>query len=1064
MPKIPLHALIWSPEQRRYDLYIQGQQERQFFDGDEAEWLAWLANKTSFAFHGRAGRLLCYKEARAGGERYWYAYNTSGRHTRKRYLGHTANLTFLRLEDVTQELVSALPAGVRATLQPSQQRMLLLRAKLARPRLPTPLVKRERLLRHLDIALEHPLTLLSAAAGWGKTTLLSTWAYEYPHPVAWVSLDALDNNETRFWVTAIAALRTVAPTVGEVALVMIQTSQPPPFSTILTALLNDLASQVTASAPTLLILDDYHVIHNQAIHEDVTFVLDHLPEHVHIVLATRVDPDLPLGRWRVGRRMAEVRAVDLRFTDAEAMAFFAQTLGEVLAQDDVHQLAERTEGWVAGLQLAALALQQRTDRSTFVQMFTGSHRYLLDYIQEEIVQRQPQDVQHFLLHSAVLRRMNAALCMRVVEEPASQALLERLERHNLFVVPLDDERQWYRLHDLFREMLLARLQATEPAMVPLLHGRAARWYVQQGELQEAIAHALAAPDFEYAAILMEREASSLWLAGEAQTVHGWVQALPDSALRQHTRFVLDTALHLLHERRATIGTLYASTQAQVEQTIARVDAVLQRQDEPSEQCVADEGKIPLPYAEVELLKRRIRLLEALIAARQVLTRGDTAGLGLLAEQTATLCAHEEISWKLIGLGITVWLAESLQHEGALLIPQLLDVKQQATAAGDYVATSRVIRWLAFAYFRAYQLHMMHQECLEGLALVKQTGEYSATAGYFYYGLALSFYAWNRLEEASVAVQDMLRIASMWQQADLLIMGKLCLAQITLIRGDHATAARALQEAEALIQQERFEMHTGVVMAVRVQYWLAMRNLDAVRRWAEQAVFYPETWNPNDKWAFLMLIRVYLAQHQDKQALVALEGFSTHLDRPGDVATTVEFLALYMIALYRIGKREQLHTVAVRLLGLTEPEHHVRVFLNEGEHMRQVLRSLLDARHDECGIFSPVFVTFISQLLACFEQAQGGNPALQPSLSSPKASSVEAAMFGQHTPLPAEPLTQREQEVLRLLVEGASNQDIANRLVISLATVKKHVSNLLGKLQAESRTQAIARAREWKLLA
>jgi LuxR family maltose regulon positive regulatory protein len=871
-----------------------------------------------------------------------------------------------------------------------------------------------------------------------------------------MSLDALDNNETRFWATIIAALRTVAPTVGEIALAMMQASQPPPFSTILTALLNDLASQVTASAPTMLILDDYHVIHNEAIHEDLTFLLDHLPEHVQIVLATRVDPDLPLGRWRVGRRMAEVRAVDLRFTDAEAMAFFAQTLGEVLAQRDVHQLAERTEGWIAGLQLAALALQQRTDRSTFVQMFTGSHRYLLDYVQEEILRHQPQSVQRFLLHSAVLRRMNAALCIRVVEEPASQALLERLERHNLFVVPLDDERQWYRLHDLFREMLLARLHATEPASVPQLHGRAARWYVEQGELQEAIAHALAASDFEYAAILMEREASSLWLAGEAQTVHGWVQALPDSAFRQHARFVLDAVLHLLHERRATIRALYASAQAQVEQTIARVDAVLQRQHELSERFEADEG-------EVALFQRRIRLLQALIVARRVLTRGDTAGLRLLAEKTATLSAHEEISWKLIGLGITIWLAESLQREGGLLIPQLLDAKQQVIATGDYVATSRVIRWLAFAYFRAHQLHMMHQECLEGLALTKQTGEYSPTAGYFHYGLALSFYAWNRLEDASVAVQDMLRIASIWQQADMLIMGKLCLAQITLVRGDHATAAQALQEAEALVQQERFEMHTGVVMAVRVQYWLAMRNLDAVQNWTEQAAFYPETWNPNDKWTFLMLIRVYLAQHQDMQALVALERFCAHLDRPGDVATTVEFLALYMIGLYRVGKREQLHTVAARLLGLTKPETHLRVFLNEGEPMRQVLRSLLDATRDTYVTFSPAFVTFISQLLACFEQAQDGSEVLRPSFSHPKAGSVEAAMFGQHTPLLTEPLTQREQEVLRLLVEGASNQDIANRLVISLATVKKHVSNLLGKLQAESRTQAIARAREWKLL-
>jgi LuxR family transcriptional regulator, maltose regulon positive regulatory protein len=567
------------------------------------------------------------------------------------------------------------------TSRQNEQRLPLLATKLAPPRLPAALVVRQRLLSDLDAALSHRLTLLSAAAGWGKTTLLATWLHrnderrtindEGPEApshhssfiadrfdVAWLSLDALDNDLTRFWLAIIAALRTSVPALGALALAMLQSPERAPLSAILSVLLNDLAD-VPEAAPMVLILDDYHLIDDQSIHESVTFFLEHLPDQLHLVIASRVDPDLPLSRWRVRGELLELRAADLRFSAAEASSFVTQTLGQGLAEADVRLLSQRTEGWIAGLQLAVLAMRQRENRAAFVQAFTGSQRYLMDYVQEEILARQGLGVQRFLLQTAVLTRLNAALCAALTEERNSQAVLETLERHNLFVVPLDDERQWYRVHDLFREALLARLHSTEPELVPVLHQRAAHYFAAHGEVRAAITHALAARDFVSAAELIEREAGQLWLSGEAQSVLNWIGALPDVVLRQHARLALNAALRLLESLRATLSASYARAQAQVEQSIARVEAVLQREQESTAGSAGQETLSALAEAEVALLWRRIRLLRAFLASRTILTRGDTERMRLLAQETEELSEQEEVSWKMVALSITCWLIEAL---------------------------------------------------------------------------------------------------------------------------------------------------------------------------------------------------------------------------------------------------------------------------------------------------------------------------------------------------------------------------------------------------------------------
>jgi len=938
--------------------------------------------------------------------------------------------------------------------------MLLLSTKLAPPPLPSWLVERERLQALLDEALSKPLTLLAASAGWGKTTLLATWANRHPQQVAWLSLDKLDNDPFRFWAAVIAALRTRMPGIGALALAMLHSPQPPPFSALVIALLNDLAEHV---APLLLLLDDYQVIEDPVIQETVTFWVEHLPEHVHLLLSSRVDPDLPLPRWRTRGQLLEIRTDEVRFSPEETSRFLGQTMGLALSEAEVAALQRRTEGWIAGLQLAALSLRTQQDSSAWIATFRGSHHYVLDYVQQEILQQQPEPIQRFLLQVAVLTRLNAAVCQAVTEEPASQEFLETLERSNLFVVSLDEERQWYRLHDLFREALLAQVQAREPDLLPRVHDLAARWFERHGELREAIVHALAATDHWYAARLLERAAPSLWLSGEAQSVLTWLAALPDAVVFSHARLALDAARHLVESMFFLVRASYVHSLALVEQVLGRLETLGQRQENPTERSEAEEPIPALPDAEVVMVQRRLRLLRAFIAARAVVLRYDAEGMRQLVEEIEGLDEQEEVSWKMIRLGLTFVLTQTLQWEGAFLIKRLREARREALEAEDYRAAIRAMVWLALAYQTAGRLRLVEQECLEGLALAKQIGLHAAFEGYLHSCLAIVYYAWNRLEEAAAYAHQRLHIAQAWQHGDLLVSGHLDLAQIELARGDLAAADQALQQTETLIQQERYANYALWIMPVRARYWLVAGELEAVRHWAEQLEFSPETWDPIDKTALLMQVRVLLAQQQSLQALDLLEQWSQQLDHPGDIENSITFLALYLVALHQAGKREQARVVAARLFALTELEGNLRVYLDAGPPMKQALQSLLTTNSHQEENTMALSRSFLSHLLTAFaheEQSATRSPqptsAPSPHLShAPKAAPASSAL--------GTSLTQREQEVLRLLSQGASNQEIAHALVIELSTVKKHISNLLGKLGATSRTQAIAQARARSLL-
>ncbi|HLO31941.1 MAG TPA: hypothetical protein VK249_22520, partial [Anaerolineales bacterium] len=405
----------------------------------------------------------------------------------------------------------------------------ILATKLFIPPPRAKIVLRPRLIERLNEGLSSgcKLTLISASAGFGKTTLVSEWVACCKRPVAWLSLDEGDNDVTRFLTYLVSALQTIAPNIGAGVLGVLHASQPQPplLESILTALINEI---ITTSDNFIFVLDDYHSIDSKPVDNALTFLLEHLPPQIHLVIATREDPPLPLARLRARGQLTELRALDLRFTPSEAAEFLNQLMGLNLSAEDITALETRTEGWIAGLQLAALSMQGQTDPASFIKSFTGSHHFILDYLVEEVLQRQPEHVRNFLLQTAILDRLSSLLCDAVTGQQDGKGMLEALERGNLFVIPLDDQRQWYRYHHLFAEVLQAHLQEAQPDRVSMLHLRASEWYEQNGLRSDAIRHALAAKDFEGAAGLIELSGLTIEDGSIQQAIWlGWAKALPD---------------------------------------------------------------------------------------------------------------------------------------------------------------------------------------------------------------------------------------------------------------------------------------------------------------------------------------------------------------------------------------------------------------------------------------------------------------------------------------------------------------------------------------------------------
>jgi LuxR family maltose regulon positive regulatory protein len=751
--------------------------------------------------------------------------------------------------------------------------------------------------------------------------------------------------------------------------------------------------------------------------------------------------------------MAEIRETDVRFTQEEANSFLRQGMGLSLSEEEVELLANRTEGWIAGLQLAALSMRTQQNPSAFVQRFTGGQRFILDYVQEEILQHQPLPVQRFLLQIAVLPRMNAAICQALTGDPTSQELLETLERNNLFVVPLDEQRQWYRLHALFREVLLARLQATQPELVPCLHQRAARWYDVQEYVHEAMTHALAAQDYSFAVSVMERAARQLWMKGEAKTISTWVLALPDAVLQAHMDFALTSTLHLLSRTQYMPEQQRAEALAQSERMVAHVEQALQSKEETS-----------LSPTEEKRLHNRIGLLRGLMKMSEAFRAGNMQLVRRIAQQMQPLAIEESVAWKWLPL-YGLFVSAQLLGDSVLLLPELLATKQQALQEQDRATAIVVMCWIAAAFLYAGHLHLLQQECLQVQHLLEQSGGQVSVAAYPAFDLSFLYYTWNHLDKAEACLQTVIQHAYRWQDMNLLVWSYSTFVKVLLASAKMVEAEQALQEAQNLVQRTGFTVYEPDVIAAQVSLWLAQGNLSAAGAWANQYTFNPEVPEYIREEVYLALARVYLAQQQYEQCLQLLAPLLSRMERFERQWNVIHLLALQIAALHCLGKTIQAQQSAVRLLTLTEPEGYIRVYLDAGQPMRQVLKMLLDAPHDDDATRHVVPTSYVSTLLEIFEQEERKRSlrASAPVTSAEDTPSSPPQTISSARPEFYEPLSPQEQRVLRLLVAGQTYAEIAQELIVSLNTIKTHVSSIYRKLGVSRRAEATAITQRLHLL-
>ncbi len=848
------------------------------------------------------------------------------------------------------------------------------------------------------------LTLISAPAGFGKTTLVSEWVAVCERPVAWLSLDEGDNDPTRFLTYLIAALQTIAADIGAGVLPMLQSPQPLSTESILTALLNEITA---IPDHFVLVLDDYHVIDAKPVDEALTFLLEHLPPHMHLVIATREDPHLPLARLRAGGQLTELRAADLRFTPSEAAEFLNQVMNLNLSIGDITALETRTEGWIAGLQLAAISMQGHQDATSFIQSFTGSHHFVLDYLIEEVLHQQPEDYQTFLLRTSILDRMCGPLCDAVLLDPSvpGQETLEYLERTNLFIVPLDNERRWYRYHHLFAELLQQRLQQSassgnEEGGVAEYHIRASRWYEDNGLEIEAFQHAVAANDIDRAERIIQGKGIPLHFRGAVTAILAWLASLPKT--------VLD-ARPSLCVRYATLS-LVAGQTTGVEEKLQWAEVAL---------ATALQGAEP---------DDKTRDLIGQIAASRAtlaLTRYQPDAMITQARRALEYLPPDSLFSRIRAIW-TLGFAYQVQGDRAAAGQAYTEAIAISQASGNIRMT--IVATISLGAIQELENHLYQaaETFRRGLQLAGDHPQPFENEAHL--GLARIFYEWNDLEAAEQYGQQGLQLAKQYDRViDRYILSEVFLARLQLARGDVAGAASMLSQTVQTARQNNFTLRLPEIAAAQVQVMLKQANLPDAAELAQRFELP------------LSQARVLLARGDSSAAIAVLEAYYQQVEAKNWQDERLKVMVLQAIALRAHGEKEKAAELLDEALVLAEPGGFIRLFVDEGAPMAQLLREA--ASH---GVIS----NYIGKLLSAFEgekRKSKGTPDLPP---------VQSLL---------EPLSQRELKILHLIAQGLSNREIGERLFLALDTVKGHNRIIFDKLQVQSRTEAVARARELGLL-
>jgi len=887
------------------------------------------------------------------------------------------------------------------------------------PHLRSSIIPRPRLITRLNDGLARgcQLTLISAPAGFGKTTLVSEWLAGCDQKVAWLSLDKGDNDLSRFLTYLISALQTIAANIGAGVLSVLQSPQPLKTEFLLTELLNEIS---IIQNDFILVLDDYHVIDSKPVDEAFTFLLDHLPPQMHLVITTREDPSFPLARLRARGQLIELRAADLRFSTEEAGAFLNQMMSLNLSLENIAALEDRTEGWIAGLQLAALSIQGREDITSFIQAFTGSQRFVLDYLVEEVLEQQSESIQIFLLCTSILDRMCGPLCDAVLASASTSGheTLDYLERANLFIVPLDNEQRWYRYHHLFRDLLRQRLHQgassrNEEERVAKYHIRASQWYEENSFDLEAFQHAAAANDIERATRLMESRKIPLHDHYAVTTILKWLSSLPKA--------VMD-ANPLLWLRYGTMALVNVQT-SDVERRLQAAETALAtslKGTEPDERARTMIGQIAAARATLILLSQ-YHPEEIIIQARRALEYLSPDDL----ESRFTAIWARGVAYQILGDRAAAVQA----HTEALSICQKTGNQFHTTLVLNSLGQVQEVENLLYPAADSYK------------TVLQMFGNYpQPNIGEALLGLARIYYQWNELDIAEQYAQKSLEMAKQYdRKIDRYLLSEVFLARLKMTRGDVSGAAAILAQAEQSVRQNNFVKRAPDVATAQVLILLRQGDLPKAAHLAKiHELRFSQA-------------RVSLAKGDAPTALAVLEPLRQKMEDKRWADELLKVMVLQTIALQSLGEKDK----AVQLLGdalaLAEPGGFIRLFVDEGEVMRLLIEK--QSRNRDHSLRD-----YVNKLLAAFAQTMAAPKSATPELQRTQCGSSVT----HQKPDMTEPLSNRELEVLKLLRSELSGPEIAQQLVVSLNTLRTHTKNIYKKLGVNDRRTAIRRAEELEL--